>query len=643
MVKGKVMPNIGFKANFSSFIRNCDFIGIEPKLNFSMNSRNITVWGGLLCIAIYILMIIGTLYFGQEFPNRYKPNIVQKQEINTGDTPLTYGDNSFLTLYKFVDSNNNPVDITNYLDIAIKLKHYTRGGSTSIDDEVSKFPVNFNEEVISVKKCDFKNYPIFKGSILSTIRETNWNCLDANGIQLSGTSLSSEFHYLQYSVNRCVGRTTCASDADIEATVNNKIYLVIKYVNNIFNERNFNEVGTKYLEEYKVKLNTSQQKETRFTLTVQNYMTDTGYILEDFWFTNYFNIDSIQEEANFVVNSNNLSSVIFKQAKFNKTFYRKYYKVQNLLAEMGGLLKSFVLLALMLNYLHDNAKYYEQMLNELFDADDLHKYFQYYNSNNKSIFKKYRDSILLKNTKNFDFVKTNKDKNAINVGGSTVIGVKNNFFIENFSRANSKNIPLRNRSNTHTTPTPNNQVKTILGEEESKHLHHPEQYIYNQQNNLSEDEQLNIDYVEKLRKDIHVRDHFDKVKARKVKLNAWELFKFKFCKKKVEGNSMKKLILDSGKEIIDQRTNIIYIIKKMLEFDRFKNLILTSNQMTLLDALSKFMLDPERINLIDFERCTYDKLLDAYAISMNSNEVLDINLCNWVKTKFHLELEHSDL
>jgi hypothetical protein len=599
-------------SHFINFIESLDFIGTEPKLNFSMKKRNLTIWGGLLCIGIYILMLIGTLYFGQEFPNRYKPNIVQKQEINLGDTPITYGDDSFVILYKFLDINNKVIEVSNYLDVVVTLKHQSRATS-SIDNENDLTPVSYKEESLSTSKCSFTKFPVYSSNLFKNLKESNWNCIDNS--QISGHMMSNDYQYLQFDVNRC-NKPTCASDID---TVLNGMTIVIKYINYIFDERSYQEVGTKYLDEYVTKLNTNQQRNVRFGLTVQNYMTDTGYVLEDFWLTNHFNIETVKETTYYYPYSPTLVDVIFSQSKFKKTFYRKYYKVQNLLAEMGGLLKTFVLASLLFNYLHDNAKYYEVMLNELFDADDLYKYFQYYNSNNKQIFKKYRDSILLKNTKAFDYVKSGKER------GASAVQFKNNFLTENFSRLNTRAV-VKNRSNTH-SPFSNEII-----EEEAKHV------SPHNGSNLTETNE----YVEKLRKDLIVREHFDKVKRRKIKLNAWEMLQFMLCTKKSE-KSVKKLVVDSGKEIIDQRTNIIYIIKKMLEFDRFKNLILTSNQMTLLDSLSRFMLDPERINLIDFDKCTYDKLLDAYATTVNSNTVLDINLCNWVKNKFHFELEHSEI
>jgi len=71
--------------------------------------------------------------------------------------------------------------------------------------------------------------------------------------------------------------------------------------------------------------------------------------------------------------------------------------------------------------------------------------------------------------------------------------------------------------------------------------------------------------------------------------------------------------------------------------DRFKNLILKDNQLLLLNSLTKFMLDPERVNLIDFDTCSYEKFIDCYDNLSNNSNMIDLKLTKWVENKFKLE------
>jgi hypothetical protein len=49
------------------------------------------------------------------------------------------------------------------------------------------------------------------------------------------------------------------------------------------------------------------------------------------------------------------------------------------------------------------------------------------------------------------------------------------------------------------------------------------------------------------------------------------------------------------------------------------------------------MLDPERINLVSFDNCNYDKFIDSYEEALNSDSVIDLNLIKLIERKFQLD------
>jgi len=89
--------------------------------------------------------------------------------------------------------------------------------------------------------------------------------------------------------------------------------------------------------------------------------------------------------------------------------------------------------------------------------------------------------------------------------------------------------------------------------------------------------------------------------------------------------------------MIQEKLDIIHILKKNLEFDRFKNLMLRDYQLILLNSLNKFMLDPEKLNLVDFKICKYDKFIDAYEEALNSNSIINFNLIKFIDNKFQID------
>lgn len=160
--------------------------------------------------------------------------------------------------------------------------------------------------------------------------------------------------------------------------------------------------------------------------------------------------------------------------------------------------------------------------------------------------------------------------------------------------------------------------------------------LYLRERKRQEEDEAKSFYMDTIKKDDRVREFFYKIRNDNFVLTTWELFRF-FCCGKDTDLVRKKNILFGGKELIEERMDVCQLMKKMLEFDRFKNLMLDSNQLLLLDSLSKFMLDPERAKLIDIKDCQYEKFIDNFSTVYKRDDPIDIILSNWVKKKYHFE------
>ena len=49
------------------------------------------------------------------------------------------------------------------------------------------------------------------------------------------------------------------------------------------------------------------------------------------------------------------------------------------------------------------------------------------------------------------------------------------------------------------------------------------------------------------------------------------------------------------------------------------------------------MLNPEKVNLCTFDKCSYNKFLQAYERVLNGDNIIDTLLSKWVETKFKLD------
>jgi hypothetical protein len=598
-------------------LESCDIIGREPKLKLGNSSRNRTVWGGLLCLGIYLLMILGFLYFGQEIYFKEIPTTVESSELTEKSDSISLDKNNFLFFISIKDRYGNFIlEEDGYFNFNIFIENHSTSNDKNLNDEFNIVNIGnqntyMNKTLLAMETCNTKSFGKY-ADLLSHVNPKNWKCLKDNQADKSILPLIKgglQFPFLsnlKLEITKCI-TGNCKSTNEINDKLQGA-YLTIKYSDAFFNFRNFTNFIENVFREDKIYLFSDWTKSVKYELMQVETYSDKGYVLEDFSIEKVFLKNNYHEYISYIGNigsSNNINNnfqnltqisqilqknilceISFEPSYEKKTYYRKYYKVQNLLAEMGGLAKSFVIIAYFLNFFHDHAKYYEKLIDALFDMEDLFKYYQYYNPQDKQIFRKYRDSIILKNTKALDDLKAYEfEKNS-----SSVHNIKHNNYLHGL-RLNNKNFKVienktenyfhqENISESETTKKRTQDIKKTdpIANENGN----------DQNENLESVESNNEmdNYIENLKKNSHHKENFYKLKKRKFTLNCWEYIKIFFCSKKQEMTN-KKHIVAGGREMINTRTDIIYIMKKNLELDRFKNLMLKDYQIQI-SLLLKF-------------------------------------------------------
>lgn len=185
----------------------------------------------------------------------------------------------------------------------------------------------------------------------------------------------------------------------------NNLKAVFYYNNILYDTKSYNEPSYIVPKVTNIQFNDSFNIKKTFYYNNIEINTDIGYVFEDFRIQNY--ISKEYENTDFLLlndkdnisETTEIASLVFNISPVTKVIYRKYVKIQRILADVGGLFKTFVIFALIFNYFHNRASYYELLFNDLFTMEDLGKYFQYFDPNLRTNFVKYRDSIMLKNTR----------------------------------------------------------------------------------------------------------------------------------------------------------------------------------------------------------------------------------------------------
>ncbi len=634
-----------------------DIIGRQPELRINDMPRNQTLLGGSLCIIVYCFFILASLYFGQELIYRVIPTIIEAEK-KTNKNDILYLSKSqfsfFLTLY---DQENGFLNPKNYLNLNLYMRSLNNGqiknkSITLGNCELSDFEIDDNDDD-SFKDLNLNQFICIKNT--------------DNSFYMEGNIKQNKFSTIELEIKPCSNNNNCKNEEEIK-NILEKFQLGIFYFDTSFNFRKFNKFSNNVIRTFYITFNYNYTKFIDISLGLTNIYTDVGYLFERFKKKELHNIKRIDKHNFDRINDNYYFINIRFQLDFiKKTIYRKYYKVQNWVAELGGIIRAMTLIATFINYFNDRASFYELLINKLFDVDDIIKYFQFNDLFiNKQTKRRKRDSIVLRNAKKEkDYFEKGESRFLHNISEKKISPHQTSNFAKKSNKNSSGNLVKEDTFGFMTNPVQNNtnidfksKKNNYINNNSNNNLNNN-----NNNNNINNNNQININinsninsnnnnnnnnisiissnndderdnFIEGLKKNHAIKEHFEKVKSKRFTLSSYEAFKF--CIKREKENPKFNSFI-GGRELLRERTDLIYILKKNLELDRFKNLILRDNQLVLLNSLTKFMLDPERVNLVDFETCSYEKFIDCYdVVSLNSN-MIDLKLAKWVETKYKFE------
>ena len=217
-----------FLESVKTFIKPFDIISREPKLKLNSANRNHTVWGGLLCISIYLLVILAILIFGQEIINKVNPTLVYSTLLTDSNDFIKIDRDNFFFFISVKDKLGNYIKPSDgYFNIKMYLLNSSRMNST-LDDEISNEKVNLVKTPILMEACkDFGNN--FKDNSALKIDPSNWQCISNYNsgtnktLFLKGGSSFTSNQQLKIEVSKCDNLSddiNCKSQIEIENMLN---------------------------------------------------------------------------------------------------------------------------------------------------------------------------------------------------------------------------------------------------------------------------------------------------------------------------------------------------------------------------------------------------------------------------------------
>jgi hypothetical protein len=176
------------------------------------------------------------------------------------------------------------------------------------------------------------------------------------------------FSFLKIYMTRCTNNTVkkdCFPKEQIDATLNS-VNVMVRFKNIYFDHDQLEEPSLNYIHLEGPIGSSTMNKRISYIFRNADYDTDAGIFLPAFERKTYSILTEVRESSDLRSDTNVPSTFIsfnFQLNTISMLIQKRYYKFQNMLADLGGLLKGAITIASFFNWFFCHKLYYNEIIN----------------------------------------------------------------------------------------------------------------------------------------------------------------------------------------------------------------------------------------------------------------------------------------
>lgn len=326
------------------FLSSIDLFGNPIKMNIKNKTVMKTSFGGILTVNLLLLILIMTWFIGKDIMYKQVPFSYQQTSINLASESININNYIFPLAFKISDMNSQPVIDPNLFNLTFTYFQY------KFDSNAKQLQIH-SELDLPMHLCNYSDFPYVPPAVIDqTTFKTNF-CPQYLNFNLSGSWSEDHLSFLQIKLKKCNSKVSnsCAPKEVIDNLISDKgISMSINSFYNILAINNYKEpISYTLFNSYKY-ANSNFQKLIEFEIRTEHLMTDSNYFFSEWEDQPYFNIYKTNDDT---LNFKDDTFIVFNiySSRTMTTIYRKYIKVPDIIASIGGLIKVFMIIFEILN------------------------------------------------------------------------------------------------------------------------------------------------------------------------------------------------------------------------------------------------------------------------------------------------------
>lgn len=347
-------------------ITKADFLGIKPSIKINQESRSKNLFSGGLSIITCLLIVSLTLYFLIQLIQRTESTMVYnslptlQSNQNLSDLPYMVG--------LFAASTGKLIGDEYYTLVSHYGKMKYINGTQSLE-----------RIVVKQETCDLnKHFGKYRSYFESLTSINLYYCPipgknDLNLLNPFGGNLDYFFiahYYIKCTNNTALNKTNCKPQQEIDSALSS-VYTTFKFLEYSLDHSNPDSAGSLYMRSDSNPVSSSLSTRMWFYITNVEYYSDVGFLFEDLKQESFFYYS--KPLLTYSLGACSLPGcfaniVLTMESKFEK-YTKTYTKLQNFLANVGGILKGVLFCAEAISYFFNTRMYNHELITSIFKIE----------------------------------------------------------------------------------------------------------------------------------------------------------------------------------------------------------------------------------------------------------------------------------
>jgi hypothetical protein len=375
-----------------SLIKSLDFFGENIQLSLNNKNSGQTLLGGILFLISITLVALSSWFIGKDIYFKKHPINNQQTMVSKIYPEVNLNSSTFPIAVSLQDLNGIYLEDDRFLQVKMKYYEYKTLENGSF--------VMANASEVKLALCKYEDFPTLDKLFFNNLRLDHFLCPQQN-INLYGYWSELSLAYLNIGIFACdydLQPDYCAKKEEIDNYISsNSINVNLGILDNVISFDNYEDPLTPFLS-VPYKFLTKEMKISNILIQQNQIFTDGGFIFEDYSSVNYLKAftlfddsaiydESLKQYARLQIYSSNQSTIT----------YRRYIKIPDILAFVGGILKLVNLFFYYVNLKFSQISKCRTVIDNLFDINNEKNLNDSFKLNKKEIgFKILNNRLVLK-------------------------------------------------------------------------------------------------------------------------------------------------------------------------------------------------------------------------------------------------------